>query len=228
MKILITGASKGIGKYLMKKFQETGETVYGTYFTTSPEESSSESYTKVNISDYAEIKTWVDQNIDKNEKIVLINCAGTNYNSFAHKADIARWKNVIDINLMGTFNVIHAVLPYMREQGYGRIINFASIVAQKGIPGTSAYAASKAALWGMSRSIAVENAKKGITINSLNLGYFNIGMITEVPEEFLAIIKKEIPTGELGNPENIFNVVKFLIESDYTNGTSIDINAGLF
>ena len=228
MKILITGASKGIGKYLMKKFQETGETVHGTYFTTSPEEASSESYTKVNISDHVEVKTWVDQNIDKNEKIVLINCAGTNYNSFAHKADIARWKNVIDINLMGTFNVIHAVLPFMREQGYGRIINFASIVAQKGIPGTSAYAASKAALWGMTRSIAVENAKKGITINSLNLGYFNIGMITEVPEEFLAIIKKEIPTGELGNPENIFNVVRFLIESDYTNGTSIDINAGLF
>ena len=227
MKILITGASKGIGKYLMKKFQETGETVHGTYYTTSPEESSSEFYTKVNISDYTEAKTWVDQNTDKNDKIVLLNCAGTNYNSFAHKADIGKWKNVIDTNLIGTFNVIHAVLPYMREKGFGRIINFASIVAQKGIPGTSAYAASKAALWGMTKSIAVENAKKGITINSLNLGYFDIGMITEVPEEFLAVIRKGIPTGQLGNPENIYNVVKFLIDSDYTNGTSIDINAGL-
>jgi NAD(P)-dependent dehydrogenase (short-subunit alcohol dehydrogenase family) len=228
MKILITGASKGIGKYLMQKFHDTGVKTYGTYFTTLPSDGNIEFLSKINISDYNEVRAWVENVSSQDNKLVLINCAGTNYNSFAHKANIETWKNVIDVNLVGTFHAIHAILPVMRENGYGRIINFASIVAQKGIPGTSAYAASKAALWGMSKSIAAENAKKGITINSLNLGYFDIGMITEVPEEFLALIKKEIPTGQLGNPENIFNVVKFLIESDYTNGTSININAGLF
>ena len=164
----------------------------------------------------------------KISKLTLINCAGNNYNSFAHKADVDNWSQVIDVNLTGTFNVIRTVLPIMREEGYGRIINFSSIVAQMGIPGTSAYAASKAGLWGLSKSIAVENAAKGITINNLNLGYFDIGMIKEVPEKFQEIIKEKIPTRNFGNPENIFNAVKFLMETDYINGTSIDINAGLF
>lgn len=226
--ILITGASKGIGKYLMEKLEDSGNTVFGTYNTTLPEEKDKLFLTKIDITNYIEVKKWVDQKTDGEEKIILINCAGTNYNSFAHKSDIEKWKKVIDVNLIGSFNLINAVLPIMRENRYGRIINLSSIVAQKGIPGTSAYAASKSALWGLTKSIAVENAKKGITINNLNLGYFNIGMIKEVPEGFLTIMKKEIPTGELGSPDNIFSAVNFLIESDYTTGTSIDINAGLF
>ena len=115
----------------------------------------------------------------------------------------------------------------MREQGYGRIINFSSIVAQKGIPGTSAYAASKAGLWGMTRSMAAENAGKGITINSLNLGYFEIGMITEVSDEYQEVVKKKIPTGKFGDPKNILNALNFLIESDYINGSSLDINGAI-
>jgi NAD(P)-dependent dehydrogenase (short-subunit alcohol dehydrogenase family) len=116
----------------------------------------------------------------------------------------------------------------MRENGYGRIINFASIVPQKGIPGTSSYAASKAGLWGLTKSIAAENAKKGITVNTLNLGYFNIGMITEVPEDILKGIVQNIPVQKLGDPEDIYNAVKFIISADYLTGTSIDINGGLF
>lgn len=226
--ILITGASKGIGKYLMEKLQMSGHKVFGTYNTTLPGKNDSLLLTKVDITNYSEVKTWVDQQTFENERITLINCAGTNYNSFAHKADLVKWKRVIEVNLIGSFNAINAVLPKMREQSFGRIINLSSIVAQKGIPGTSAYAASKSALWGLTKSIAIENAKKGITINNLNLGYFNIGMIKDVPEDFLTIIKNEIPIGELGNPENIINAVEFLMDSDYITGSSIDINAGLF
>lgn len=226
--LIITGASKGIGKFLFEKFVKLGENVYGTYNSTNPETDKIEFFTKVDISNYSEVSNWIEKIKDKITKLTLINCAGNNYNSFAHKADMDNWSQVIDVNLTGTFNVIRAVLPIMREQGYGRIINFASIVAQTGIPGTSAYAASKAGLWGMAKSIAVENAKLNITINNLNLGYFEIGMITEVPEKFQEIIKKKIPTGNFGNPENIFNAVKFLIETDYISGSSIDINAGLF
>jgi NAD(P)-dependent dehydrogenase (short-subunit alcohol dehydrogenase family) len=119
-------------------------------------------------------------------------------------------------------------LPIMRESSYGRIINLSSIVAQTFVPGASAYAASKAGLWGLARSIAMENAKKGITINNLNLGYYNLGMISEVPKEYQDILKKKIPSGNFGGPENILNAIKFLIENDYINGTSIDINGGLF
>jgi NAD(P)-dependent dehydrogenase (short-subunit alcohol dehydrogenase family) len=124
--------------------------------------------------------------------------------------------------------MIRAILPFMREQNYGRIINFSSVLAQKGVAGTSAYAASKAALWGMSKSIAAENAGKNITINCLNLGYFNLGMIEQVPEELQNELKKSIPTGDFGDPENIYKAVRFLIESNYVNGSSIDINGGLF
>jgi acetoacetyl-CoA reductase/3-oxoacyl-[acyl-carrier protein] reductase len=90
------------------------------------------------------------------------------------------------------------------------------------------YAASKAGLWGMTRSIAVENASKGITINNLNLGYFDIGMISEVSKEYQEIVKQKIPTKKFGDPQNILNAVRFIIDSDYLNGTSLDVNGGLF
>jgi acetoacetyl-CoA reductase/3-oxoacyl-[acyl-carrier protein] reductase len=226
--IIITGASRGIGKYLFERFWKSGETVYGTYNSTYPKTDKKEFFTKVNIADYSDVSNWIKKIKSKITKLTLINCAGSNYNSFAHKADIDKWSQVININLIGTFNVIRAVLPLMRDEGYGRIINFSSVVAQMGVIGTSAYAASKAGLWGLTKSIAVENAKKGITINNLNLGYFDIGMIKEVPKEFQKVIKEKIPTGSFGNPENIFKAVNFLIETDYINGTSIDLNAGLF
>jgi len=226
--ILITGASKGIGKFLFRKFSETGELVYGTYFSGKPIEGKETFFSKVNVSNYQEIADWIESIQGNLENIVLLNCAGGNYNSFAHKADVVKWSELININLVGTFNVIHEVLPLMREQKYGRIINFSSIVAQMGIPGTSAYAASKSGMWGMSKSIAVENASKGITINNLNLGYFDVGMISDVPLKFQEIIKAKIPTRDFGNPENIYRAVRFLIETDYINGTSVDINAGLF
>lgn len=226
--IIITGASKGIGKFLFEKFTNAGELVYGTFHSGNPIQGKEDFFTQVNISDFESVKYWIDSLKDNLSNIILLNCAGGNYNSFAHKADPEMWEKLIKTNLVGTFNVIHEVLPIMREQKYGRIINFSSIVAQKGIPGTSAYAASKSGMWGMSKSIAVENAAKGITINNLNLGYFDVGMISDVPPKFQEIIKDTIPTGTFGDPENIYRAVKFLIETDYINGTSVDINAGLF
>lgn len=228
MKILITGASKGIGKFLLQKYIEKGVDVAGTYNSSTPDSSLANYMSKVDVAKEEQVRTWVEENSRDESEIVLVNCAGRNYNAFAHKSDLDSWRKVIDVNLIGTFNAIKNVLPIMRANNYGRIINFSSIVAQKGIPGTSAYSASKSALWGMTKSIAIENATKGITINNLNLGYFDIGMITDVPEEYLKIIKRQIPKQELGDPMNIYKAVEFLIESDYTTGTSIDINAGLY
>lgn len=228
IKILITGASRGIGLFLMRRMISDGHEVCGTYNTTKPEERFKTNLTQVDVTYQDQVSNWVNAVIKPDDQVVVINSAGNNYNAVAHKASIERWKHVLEVNLIGTFRVINAVLPFMREKSFGRIINFSSIVAQKGIPGTSAYAASKAALWGMTKSIAAENAAKGITINNLDLGYFDIGMIKDVPEEMLSVIKKSIPKQKLGNPENIINAVNFIINSDYLTGTSIDINGGFF
>jgi len=228
MKILITGASKGIGFFLMEKFLKEGHDVYGTYCTTLPNDKYSKYFSQVDVSMFEQVCDWVNSIVNVEDEIVVVNCAGSNYNALAHKSDYSKWKKVIEVNLLGSFGLINAVLPFMRKKGFGRIINFSSIVAQKGISGTSAYAASKSALWGLTKSVAIENAKKGITINNLNLGYFNIGMISDVPEDILNVITKTIPSQKLGEPENIFNAINFLIHNEYLNGTSLDINGGLF
>jgi NAD(P)-dependent dehydrogenase (short-subunit alcohol dehydrogenase family) len=224
--ILITGASSGIGKYLFEIFYAEKVPVSGTFNSTIPEQD--KHYRKVDITNYEDVASWIESIGDQLTDITVINCAGVNYNAFAHKSDIKVWHEVININLIGTFNVIRAILPIMREQKFGRIINLSSIVGQMGAPGASAYAASKAALWGLSKSIALENASKGVTINNLNLGYFDIGIIREVPEKYREVIKKKIPTGEFGTPEQIYKTVKYLIETSYINGSSIDVNGGAY
>jgi len=224
--IIISGASRGIGQFLLHKFIGEGTPVIGLYNNTVP--SNPEHTYKVDITNHASIAAFIAETDGLLSELTLLNCAGANYNAFAHKADPSKWAELININLVGTFNMINALLPIMREQNFGRIINFSSIVAQIGIAGTSAYAASKAGLWGMSKAIAVENASKGITINNLNLGYFNIGMITDVPPAIQETIKDKIPNKKFGDPDEIFRIIKFLNVSAYTTGTSIDINGGLY
>ena len=225
--ILITGASRGIGKYLLESFIKEGEKVSGTFHNTPPTEEYREHYFQVDIEKPETILQWKDSLGNNLKNIILINCAGVNYNSFAHKADRKEWERVVRVNLTGTFFVIHEFLSLMRQQKFGRIINFSSVVAQSGTPGTSAYAASKSGLWGLTKSIAVESAALNVTINNLNLGYFDIGMIEEVPADFKEQIIKKIPAGILGKPENIFNLVKYIIQNEYINGASVDLNGSL-
>jgi NAD(P)-dependent dehydrogenase (short-subunit alcohol dehydrogenase family) len=226
--ILITGASRSIGNFLLKSFHEEGEIVSGTYNSTNPVSDLEDILFKVDITSLRSIDRWINSLRSDLKNIVLINCASISYSIFAHKSDIQKWKNVIDVNLIGTFNVIHALLPLMREQGFGRVINFSSVVAQLPTPGVSAYAASKSALWGLAKSLAAENGSKGITVNNINLGYANIGMgINDVPPEYQQLMKKRIPTEKFCEPENILKTVKFLIDTDYINGATIDLNGAL-
>jgi NAD(P)-dependent dehydrogenase (short-subunit alcohol dehydrogenase family) len=225
---IITGASRGIGRHLLQKYVSEGKSVFGLYNLTALDTSLSQYYYKVDICREDEIFNFVEKNKDKFEKIVLINCAGTNINSVVHKTDLDAWEKVIRTNLTGTFLIIKHLLQIMRANGFGRIVNFSSIVPQIGTPGTISYASSKAALWGLTKVVAKENAQKGITCNCLDLGYFDIGMITEVPSEILAKITESIPMKKLGNPINIYNAIEFLINSDYITGSAIDINGGLF
>ncbi len=226
--IIISGVSSGIGRFLWNRFREENSDVIGLDKFVAEDLRDNSNVFCLDITQPSELNLWFEKVRPLLNKIVLINCAGINYNAFAHKSDLALWSNVIQVNLIGTFYMIHTVLPVMREQNWGRIINFASVVAQSGVPGTTAYAASKAGLWGLSKSLAKENAKKGITVNSLNLGYFDLGMIQAVPAEIQSKIKEQIPSGTFGHPDNIYNVIHCLIVSDYINGTTIDLNAGLF
>jgi acetoacetyl-CoA reductase/3-oxoacyl-[acyl-carrier protein] reductase len=224
--IIVTGASKGIGKYLFEKYTEQGYRVYGTYNSTNV--NCNDKYVQVDVTDYEAVHNWISLIKEELNEIVLINCAGISYNSFAHKADILSWHRVIDVNLKGTFNVIHNLLPTMREQNYGRIINFSSVVTKLPTQGISAYTASKAGLIGLTKSLAAENASKGITANAINLGYADLGMgIHDVPPQYQEIIKAKIPCKRFCSPEEILNTINYIIATEYVNGACIDINGGI-
>lgn len=222
---VIIGASRGIGSFLFDELSNRGEIVIGTYNQTKIEKSN---YYKLDILSEDSINIFAEKINKKYSNINLIICSGVNYNSYAHKSDMNKWSKVINVNVIGVFNIISKFLIKMRFDTYGRIVTFSSVVAQKGVSGTSAYSASKSALWGLNKAIAIENASKGITINSVNLGYFDIGMIKDVPDNFKETIKEFIPTKRFGDPINILNAVDFIVKSDYLNGTSVDINGLIY
>lgn len=224
--IIISGASRGIGKYLLETFREQSIEAIGLYNNTKPE-LFLECYYKVDLRNFDEVEKTILPLIINSQNLVLINCAGVTYSAFTHKSDPIKWREVVDINLIGTYNLIRCVLPKMREINYGRIINFSSVVAVKGTPGVSAYAATKSALWGLSKSIAIENANKNININNINLGYSELGMIKEVPPQYMEQIKNDIPMKRLCNPKEIQSTVEYLIKTGYITGESININGGL-
>lgn len=223
--IVITGASRGIGRFLFDSLKKEEETI-GTYLNTKPS-GDVQGFHKVNVCDFQEVEGFIDKIKENADNITLINCAGITYNSFTHKSDPDEWKKVLDTNLMGSYNLIRSLLPYMRSQQFGRIINFSSVVAQKSTPGVSSYAASKSALWGMSKSIAVENAALNITINNINMGYSELGMINMVPDNFKKSIIAQIPMGKLCEPDDILSTVKFLKGNGYITGCSIDLSGGI-
>lgn len=218
------GASKGIGKYLYDSYKETEEYLVGTYNSSAKQDNH---YYKVDITQTDQVDIFVSEIESQLSNVTLINCAGVSYNCFAHKSDRVKWKYIAEVNLIGTYNIIRSLLPYMREQKYGRIINFSSVVAQKSVPGTSAYAASKAGLWGLAKSLVQENAHLNITINSINLGYSELGMIRDVPDAYLETIMQKIPANKLCPPNDILLTVNYMRDCSYINGASIDLNGGL-
>lgn len=161
---------------------------------------------------------------------ILVNCAGISRNGMSWKLRDADWATTLEVNLTGAFRFQGAVLPGMREKGKGRIINITSIVGSIGVPGTAAYAASKAGIEGLTRASAVEVANRGITINALALGYFDAGIIADVPADKLEKIVATIPVGRLGRVEEVCQTVGFLCSegASYITGQTIHVNGGLY
>lgn len=227
--IIITGASKNIGRFLFRSLKNEGEKVLGTYNSTIVGfEEDFDDYYKIDLLDDKAIKKWICSIKKYLNNITLISCAGISQACFAHKADIEQWQHVVNVNVFGTFNIIHELLPLMREQSFGRIILMSSVVAKLPTPGVSAYATSKAALLGLTKSLAVENASKGITVNAINLGYVSVGMgVNDVPRPYQEKMKSAIPEGRFCEPFEILNTVKYLMNTPYITGSAIDLNGGV-
>ena len=223
MLVVVVGASGGLGSYVATEMAKSHR-VMGTYLANQIPLDGVKMVRMdaTNLTDSTRLAETVRGN-----DIVLINLAGSTCANITHKLSSQGWCDVLNVNLNAPFYLARSFIPIMREKGWGRIINAVSVVSQLGVPGTSAYAASKEGVVGLTRVLAKENARKGITVNALSLGYFDRGMIDAVPEKMLETIKAQIPVGHLGHPQNIVAAIKFLIEADYVTGAVIPINGGL-
>ena len=159
----------------------------------------------------------------------VINCVGISSSQISWKINKEQWDKVFDLNLNTPFRLAQLFIPEMRKNKFGRIVFFSSIVAQKGVVGTSAYSASKSALLGLTRTMASELATSGVTVNCISPGYMDKGMISEVSDQFLTDILESIPAKTLGNSENITHSVSFLLneKADYITGQVINVNGGM-
>ena len=230
--IIITGISGGIGNFIGERFASaTDEAIVGTYYRHAPSPSEGHRkirHVKADLTQEKEVAELVAGLGPQATNIKLVHCAGVTINAMLHKMEYAEWQRVIASNLDSAYLLTRKLLPIMRDQNFGRLLYVSSVVAQIGVAGTSPYAASKAALWGLMKSIVKENATKNITCNVLNLGYFNIGMIKEVPEAILQQITATIPVKKLGNPQEIFDTVNLVFGCEYMTGSAINLNGGLF
>jgi acetoacetyl-CoA reductase len=159
----------------------------------------------------------------------LVNNAGITIDKTVRKMTTEDWHNVLNVNLFGAFAMTKAVIEHMIERGSGRIINISSVIGETGNVGQANYAASKAGLFGLTKSLALEMANKGITVNCVAPGFIATEMVSAVPEAALAKVIEKIPQKRLGRPEEVARVVRFLLddESGYITGAVYTVNGGL-
>jgi NAD(P)-dependent dehydrogenase (short-subunit alcohol dehydrogenase family) len=230
--IMITGATGGLGSAMVKHFENQDVKLALHTFQQDPFDVSCEhAWFKADLRDENQVKNLISSVLANFGKVdVLINNAGISKNGMSWKLAPADFNEVIAVNLTAPFLLCQGLIPAMRETNFGRIINISSVVAQTGVPGTAAYAASKAGILGLTKTIAKELANQSITCNALALGYFDQGMISEVSPEMQEQIISQIPKSRLGGVETILTTIDWLLknESDYVTGQTISLNGGLF
>jgi NAD(P)-dependent dehydrogenase (short-subunit alcohol dehydrogenase family) len=160
---------------------------------------------------------------------ILVNNAGITEDKTVRKMTIDDWHAVLRVNLSGAFYMTKAVLDHMLDRGFGRIVNISSFVGERGAVGQANYAASKSGLFGFTKSLALEVARKGITVNCVSPGYTDTDMVAAVPQEILDGIIEDIPVRRLARPEEVARAVLFLVDDDagYITGSVIPVNGGL-
>lgn len=242
MVAVVTGGTGGIGSAVCRRLANEYQ-VIACYFKNSHHEEAKQwqSMQKtagydidilyadvVNFADCEKLAALVNERYGRID--VLVNNAGITSDVCLKKMSPMQWQQVIDANLTSVFNMTRNVLPMMLEREYGRIVSISSINGRKGQFGQCNYAASKAALFGFSKSLAQEVANKGITVNTVSPGYTDTMMLGAVKEDLLQAIIAKIPVGRLGQPDEIAHAVAFLASPDsgFITGTNLDINGGQY
>lgn len=235
---LVTGGTGGIGTAIVRKLAAMGHKVATNYRdkarATAWQEALRRDGVEValaagDVADPATAEAMVREVVDQLGPVdILVNNAGITRDGTFHKMTAMQWQEVINTNLNSCFNVTRPVIEGMRDRKWGRIIQISSINGQKGQYGQANYAASKAGMHGFTISLAQENAKFGITVNTVSPGYVATEMVMAVPEEVRAKIAAQIPVGRLGNPDEIAYAVGFFIPDDaaWITGANLSINGG--
>ena len=235
-KILITGATGGIGTYLVKKFVSLNGNVIATGTNEKKLENLKNEFPNINtiqfdLSNHSEIESFVDNAFSKLNGIdVLVNNAGITNDNLSLRMKNEDWQKVIDINLSSTFYLCKSVIKKMLKNKSGKIVNITSIVGHTGNIGQSNYAASKAGMIAMSKSLALEYAKKNIFINCVSPGFIKTNMTDKISEEYKNILISNIPMSRLGSGEDVSNTVAFLCSdmASYITGETIHVNGGMY
>jgi len=235
-KILITGASGGIGNELVKKFTSLGGDVLGTGTKTEKLDLLKKTYPnikvkKFNIADHQRIEEFIeDVSLELGGLDVLVNNAGKNVDNLSLRMKDEEWKKVIDINLTSTFLLSKYAIKKMLKNKFGRVVNVTSVVGHTGNVGQSNYAASKAGIIGMSKSLAIEYAKKNITVNCVSPGFIVSDMTMNIAEKVKLYLTSRIPMGKLGSGEDVSNCVAFLSseQAAYVTGETLHVNGGMY
>ena len=235
--IIVTGATGGIGSSIVKKLSETGANIIASGTKVHKLEELKKKFNNIkilpfDISQNDKVENFIEQaskelggNLD-----CIINNAGVVSDNLAIRMTLDEWKKVIDLNLTSTFLLCKYAIKKMLKNKKGKIVNITSVVGHTGNIGQSNYTASKAGLIAMSKSLALEYAKKNININCISPGFIKTTMTDKIDEKFKEIIVSKIPSARLGEPDDIANAVLFLAsnDADYINGETLHVNGGLY
>ena len=234
--ILITGASGGIGNELVKKFVSLGANILGSGTKTEKLELIKKQYPnikvkKFDIGNHSGIEEFIDSvSLELGGLDVLINNAGINLDNLSIRMKVEEWKKVIDINLTSTFLLSKYAIKKMLKNKFGRIVNITSVVGHVGNLGQPNYSASKAGIIGMSKSLAIEYAKKNITVNCVSPGFIVSDMTMGIADKVKLYLTSRIPMGRFGTGEDVSNCVAFLSseQASYVTGETIHVNGGMY
>ena len=235
--IIVTGASGGIGNSIVKKLNQSGANILASGTRIEKLEELKKEFEKINI-----LKFDISQS-EKIEEFIenatkelggsldcIVNNAGITQDNLAIRMSLDEWKKVIDINLTSTFLMSKFAIKKMLKNKSGKIVNITSVVGHTGNLGQANYTASKAGIVAMSKSLAIEYAKKNININCISPGFIKTAMTDKIDEKFKEVIISKIPSARLGEPDDIANAVCFLCsdQSSYINGETLHINGGMY
>jgi acetoacetyl-CoA reductase len=236
---LVTGGIRGIGLAICERLMNRGVKVAAGYSAnTDAAQQFADKYAdqgvsvhQGNIGSNEDCERVIGEVLDRHGQLdILVNNAGITVDKTMRKMTPEEWDHVIHVNLSGAFYLSRAVLQHMLDRGYGRIVNISSVVGESGGFGQANYAAAKSGMFGLTMSLALETASKGITVNTVTPGYISTDMTAAVPPNAMDKIVARIPVGRLGEPNEVARVVEFLAdpESGYITGTVYPVNGGLY